>query len=531
MLVRKHHIITSYNKIRGWNPLGAILCLFLVFCVTFCSNPNEDLTQSDTHKSLFTAVPSTSSNIHFSNTIVENFENGTNLLDFDYVYNGSGVGICDLDNDGLEDLVFCGNQAPNRVYKNKGGLEFEDMTESSGLEKNKKWSTGVSFADINGDGLKDIYICQGGPFGSRDRSNLLFINQGNFKFKESAAEYGLDDKSISTQSSFFDYDKDGDLDCVVINESTLFALVSPYQLFDLLNKNPEQLWFSTTHLYENRDGKFHDVTKEAGMLFPTYGLGLIINDINEDGWPDIYVANDYYLPDNLWINKGDGTFVDEVKQRTKQISYYGMGVDMGDLNNDGHAELFVLDMASDDHIRSKTLMPSMDTKRFNSLVNDIGFPYQYMFNSLQLNNGDGTFSNIVQASNMSSTDWSWAALINDFDNDGFNDIYVTNGYRRYALDNDIRSEIRKVTATYGAKGIPSNIKKELNDKMPSEKLSNILFHNQGDLTFEKMKSESGLDIPSFSNGAAYGDLDLDGDLDLVVNNINDEAFLFSKSNS
>ena len=471
----------------------------------------------------FLKIDSETSSLFFNNKITPDLTSKSNLFDYDFFYNGAGVGIEDLNNDGLKDIFFCGNQVPNKLYINKGNLIFEDISELANVNTNKSWSNGVTFVDINNDGWMDIYISQGGPENKEKRKNLLYINQKDLTFKEEASNYGLDDMGISTQSAFFDYDKDGDLDCIVMNENDYYG-VDPSTFYSIL-KDKQILKNNSSHLYKNDNGKFIDVTAKAGLLRPSFGLGLCVSDINNDSWLDIYMANDYYVPDVLFINNKNGTFSDQIKTFTNQISFYGMGIDIADINNDNLKDIFILDMASSDHIRSKTLMASMNVPKFNLLINTLGLQYQYMYNSLQLNMGGNKFHNVSQLTGVSKTDWSWAGLIFDTDNDENEDIYVTNGYRKYASDNDVRTKIAKAKQQYRGK-VPLTVKEELYNSLPSEKLANILFKNNGDLHFDNVTSLSELNQPSFSNGAAYSDLDNDGDLDIVVNNMDDNAFLF-----
>lgn len=473
---------------------------------------------------VFEKVPVQQSGLAFENRIQENIETLENLFNFDYFYNGAGVGITDLNNDGLQDIFFCGNQVENRLYLNKGKLVFEDITEQAGVNTGKQWSNGVSFVDINGDGWMDIYVSQGGPHPRLQRKNLLFINQQDGTFEEAAETYGLADMGISTQSAFFDYDGDGDLDCIVMNENEYYG-ADPVQLQELIKRNPEAPYFNSSHLYRNDNGTFKDVSREAGIQRPIFGLGLGVSDINKDGWLDFYMASDYYLPDALFINQGDGTFEDRIEDYTQQISYYGMGLDIADINNDALQDIFVLDMASTDHYRSKTLMASMNVQRFEYLTQTAGYHYQYMYNSLQLNEGENHFSNIAQLTGTASTDWSWSVLMSDFDLDTDKDIYITNGYRRYALDNDLQQRVYEARQRYG-NNIPLTVKADLYQSMPSEKLPNLLFENGDSLHFEEAGARWGLGDLSFSNGAAMGDLDNDGDLDLIVNNMDDAAFLY-----
>ena len=312
--------------------------------------------------------------VNFSNNITPNLESSENLFDYDYFYNGSGVGIADINNDGLKDIIFTANQEENKLYLNKGNLKFEDITSSSNINsENKRWSSGVTFADINNDGWLDIYISQGGPNKANNRKNLLLINNQDLTFTDLATEYGLDDEGISTQSAFFDFDKDGDLDCVVMNENEFYGY-DPISFFEKY-KDKSVLMANSSHLYEQIDGKFTNITEKAGLLSPTFGLGLCISDINNDNWPDIYIANDYYVKDAMYINNQDGTFTNQIQASTKQISFYGMGVDIEDINNDNLSDIFVLDMASSDHVRSKTLMASMNTSNFDLITNKFSIPF------------------------------------------------------------------------------------------------------------------------------------------------------------
>ena len=507
-----------------------IVSILIIFSFNSCKkestiesiNTQKNSTQN-TISPNFLKIDSEQSGLNFNNKITHDLTSKANLFDYDFFYNGAGVGIEDVNNDGLKDIFFCGNQVPNKLYLNKGNLVFEDVSVTANINVNKNWSNGVTFVDINNDGWMDIYVSQGGPNNKEDRKNLLFINQKDLTFKEEASNYGLDDIGISTQSAFFDYDRDGDLDCIVMNENDFYG-VDPSTFYSIL-KDKQILKNNSSHLYKNSNGKFIDVTEEAGLLKPTFGLGLCVSDINNDNWLDIYIANDYYVPDVLYINNKNGTFTNQIKTATNQVSFYGMGLDIADINNDNLQDIFVLDMASSDHIRSKTLMASMNVPKYNLLINTLGLQHQYMYNSLQLNMGNNKFHNISQLTGMSKTDWSWAALIFDADNDENEDVYITNGYRKYGSDNDIRTKIARAKQQYRGK-VPLAVKEDLYNSLPSEKLANILYKNKGDLTFENVTSLSDLNEASFSNGAAYSDLDNDGDLDIVVNNMDDLAFLF-----
>lgn len=498
----------------------------MLVLIQACDKPSGNGGQEQ-KEALFRLVSAEQSGIDFQNTVQHDVSTMANLFDFDYFYNGAGVAIVDINNDGLQDIFFCGNQVPNRLYLNKGGLVFDDVSDVAGINKGKKWSNGVSIVDLNEDGWSDIYVSQGGPNPESDRKNLLYINQQDNTFEELAEEYGLADPGLSTQSAFFDYDKDGDLDCFVTNESTAYGL-DPVSFYRKMNEERELILKSSSHLYQNNDGVFTDVTAQAGMLRPSFGLGLSVSDINGDGWLDIYIANDYYIPDAMYINQGNGRFFDEIKLRASQVSFFGMGVDIADFNNDLYQDILVLDMASKDHYRSKTLMASMDVEQFDLLTDKLNFAHQYMFNSLQLNNTNHNFTNVSHQLGIAKTDWSWAGLVADFDNDGWKDIYVTNGYRRYALDNDFKNEVVKTKVMYRG-NVPMDAKRELYESMNSERISNVLYKNNGSLDFTDISKTSGIGVPSFSNGAAYGDLDNDGDLDLVVNNLDHEAFLFANN--
>ncbi|MFC4219264.1 VCBS repeat-containing protein [Flagellimonas marina] len=492
------------------------------------STKEKQLSKSDSEESkaepIFQKMEPQQSGIRFANTITHDVATLNNLFDYDYFYNGAGVGVEDLNNDGLLDVFFSGNQVNNTLYFNQGDLYFKDVSETANINTGKVWSNGVTFADVNADGWMDIYVSQGGPNTRDKRKNLLFINKQDGTFDEKAEQYGLADMGISTQSVFFDLDKDGDLDCLVMNENELYGM-DPITFNHYVNSDEETAYFNSSHLYRNDGGVFTDITKAAGLHKPIFGLGLAVSDINEDGWMDIYMASDYYLPDALYINNQDGTFTDQIKEATDQISFYGMGIDIADLDNDNLQDIFVLDMAANDHVRSKTLMASMNTKRFDYLVNKAGYHYQYMYNSLQKNMGRNTFSNISQLSGVANTDWSWSVLMNDFDLDGHKEIHVTNGYRRYALDNDLQMKVFEARQKYG-QNVPLEVKQQLYESMPSEKLPNIMYKRSSELIYDDVSKDWGLGDFSFSNGAASGDLDNDGDLDIIINNMDEAAFVY-----
>jgi len=504
----------------------AWICIILIMA---CESPSQSKKEVIQTGPLFSEVSASDSGIHFKNQLTENLSNGENILDFDFFFNGAGVATADFDNDGLDDLFFTANQSENRIYKNKGDLKFTDKSSTAGITQSKFWSNGVTCADVNNDGLMDIYVSQGGPYGPEKRANLLYINQGDFKFVESAKSYGLADDGISTQSAFFDFDKDGDLDCIVMNESPLIGL-DPVTFYSLIKTHSSSLLSaSSSQLYQNENGKFVNITEQAGLLLPSFGLGLCVSDINNDNWLDIYIANDYYIPDAVYINDQKGGFTNETKERLKHSSFFSMGLDIADINNDTYQDIYVLDMASEDHIKSKTLMASMDVENFALLTENFDFPYQYMFNALQLNNGKDEYDNIAHFAGTSKTDWSWACLIEDFDKDGSKDIFVTNGFRKYTRDNDFQNRVKALKEKYGELGVPLAEKETLYKTVPSEKLPNVFFQQSSPLHFENYGDRVGLNKPSFSNGAVHADLDNDGDLDLVINNIDETAFLYENN--
>ena len=438
------------------------------------------------------------------------------------------MALADIDQDGLIDIFFSANAGPFRLYLNKGNLRFEDITEKSGIRIPGKasWNTGVTIVDINHDGFPDFYACRSGKLKPENRANLLFINNGDNTFREAAHEYGLDDRGYSIQAAFFDYDKDGDLDMYLANHGTNF-----YGR-DEAKVQLKRDRFSGDKLYRNDNGRYRDVTTEAHILERgfSYGLGLGIGDLDQDGWDDIYVSNDFFEHDYLYWNQGDGTFREGIKSATRQISYFGMGNDLSDIDNDGLLDIIVVDMPAEGHYRKHTNLEGVSFEKFWKFVED-GYHYQYMYNSLNRNNGNGTFSNIVQMAGFPNTDWSWAPLAADFDNDGWKDIYITNGLRKDVLNLDFGSNIQaKFAGALGADGQLSDRQYlEMLASMPSQKINNYLLHNTGNWQFENKTVAWGLNIPSFSNGAAYGDLDNDGDLDLVVNNIDAAAFIFKNN--
>jgi len=500
----------------------SFLLFFGVMLLWHCA-PQEEASTSDT---LFELIDSEDSGVTFANTLDPDPKTERNNLSYPHYYNGAGVAVGDVNNDGKPDIFFVANEGENRLYLNQGDFKFEDVTSTANINPdNKNWSTGAVMADVNGDGWLDIYVCQGGYGLYKDRSdreNLLFINNQNGTFTEQAEDYGINDANESMSAAFFDYDKDGDLDLYVLNESE-YAMKVLRNVFDDL-EDPQNLRNASGRMFRNDDGKFIDVTEEAGMLHYGFGLGLAVADINDDGWPDVYVSNDYSVPDFMYINNGDGTFSDEVKMRTKNVPFFGMGCDIADFNNDGFLDIGSVDMAANDHIRDKTLMTSMDIEGFWYYVNTREYQYQYMFNALQLNNGNGTFSNIAGLAGVLRTEWSWAALFADYNNNGWKDYFISNGYRKYTRDNDFRRMMEKEREKYGGE-VPVDRREEIYDAIPEVKSTNIMYKNNKDLTFTDVSQDWGVGQPTYSNGAVYTDLDGDGDLDLVVNNIDEKAFL------
>ncbi|WP_018613433.1 VCBS repeat-containing protein [Segetibacter koreensis] len=474
---------------------------------------------------MFTKLDKDKTGIKFQNTL---FEDGPlNVANYIYFYNGSGVSIGDINNDGLQDILFTGNMVRNRLYLNKGNFEFEDITQKSGVAEKQGWCTGATMVDINGDGKLDIYICRSADINPRMRKNLLFINNGNLTFSEKAEEYGLADAGYSTQASFFDYDKDGDLDCFIINHSLQKYTAGIQDNADLRKEyNPD----FADKLYQNNNSHFIDVSRKAGIVSNvfTFGLGVSVSDINNDGWPDIYVSNDFNEHDYLFINNRNGTFTESISQCMDEVSLYSMGTDAADFDNDGLIDIATLDMAPEDNKIQKMHSGAENFDKFQNLFSK-GFYYQYSRNMLQKNNGDGTFSEIGQLAHVSNTDWSWSALFGDYDNDGYKDLLVTNGYVKDYTDMDfLKYSVDRVVRTMhhdSVDAIPEYIR-----KMPTLKIPNYILKNNGNETFTKTSTEWGLDEPGVSSGAAYADLDNDGDLDLVINNSNDYASIYKNNN-
>lgn len=513
-----------------FRPSYLSIIYFLIFTagVQSCGTKNRN--------SLFSRLDPSESGIHFSNDIHDT--DSTNSMINEFGYMGGGVGIGDFNNDGLKDIVFTANQVSSRLYINKGNNKFEDITERAGLTTNV-WATGVSIVDINNDGYDDIYICTYGKNLLRRSKNLLFINQHNLTFKEEAEEYGLADTSYSSQAVFFDYDKDGDLDMYLANYTFNNSNVSANYIVprDKSGKSP-----ANDKLYRNDGDSSHvghpvftDVSLQAGIKDDGYGLGVSVSDFNNDGWPDIYVANDFVSNDILWLNNKNGTFTNCIDKAMRHQSYSSMGVDAADLNNDGLSDVVTLDMLPEYNERKKVTYSSMNYERYQA-ERYRGYEPELMRNMLQLNNGNRYysavnspipfFSEIGQLAGVSATDWSWSVLLADFDMDGWKDIHITNGIGRDFINADFLEFSHEAFNTISDKKEQQKALKKKLASLNHVNLSNYLYINNHDYFFKDSSKESGIDEPSLSNGAAYADLDNDGDLDLVVNNIDKEAFVF-----
>ena len=465
---------------------------------------------------LFESLPSSKTGVTFKNMLKETPK--SNVLTYEYFFNGGGTAVGDINNDGLDDIYFTANMASNKLYLNRGDLKFDDITKSAGVTCNDGWKTGVTMADVNGDGFLDIYVCYSGKGDPAKRRNKLFINNGNLTFTDKAAEYGLDDPGYTTHASFFDFDRDGDLDMYLLNHNVV--VIREFQFAKAKElRDP----YAGDKLFRNDNGKFVDISENAGIKGNPlgFGLGITVADINKDGWLDMYVSNDYVEPDYLYINNQDGTFTDRMTDYMQHISYFSMGCDVSDINNDEWPDIFTVDMLPEENERQKLLYGPENYEHFSLMVLN-GFYFQNMRNMLHLNNGNGTYSEVGQFAGISKSDWSWAPLFADYDNDGFKDLFISNGYYRDYTNRDFL----KYKGDYYFQKAKAKEKADtfqLVSSMTSTPLHNYLYRNNGDLTFTDKSEEWGFKDLNFSNGAAYADLDNDGDLELIINNENATA--------
>lgn len=494
----------------------------IIFCVLTlyaCDGPGEQ-----PKAPLFEKVDASGSGVNFLNKL--EYDNKFNVFTYRNFYNGGGVAMGDVNNDGLLDIYFTGNRVSNKLYINKGDFQFEDATEAAGVGGSRAWSTGVSLADVDGDGWLDIYVCNSGDIDGDNKQNELFINNGDGTFTDKAVEFGLADRGFSTHAAFFDYDKDGDLDVYLLNNS--YQAIGSFNLMQ--NERPVRDSVGGDKFFRNDGNKFVDVSKEAGIYGSVigFGLGVTVGDVNDDDWQDIFISNDFFERDYLYINNQDGSFSEILENSMQTISAASMGADMADINNDARPDIFVTDMLPEPDARLKqvTTFESWDRHHFGF---QNGYHYQFSRNMLHVNNGNGTFSELGRLAGIEATDWSWGALFFDMDNDGLKDLFVANGIYKDITDLDYLNFIddpetkAKIKTDSGANYFA------LIDPIPVNPIPNYAYQNQGDLKFENKAADWGLGTPVHSNGAAYGDLDNDGDLDLVVSNLNATADIFKNN--
>lgn len=496
---------------------NARLYQLLIVCLLFACSAEESTT-------LFESIPADESGVGFSNPNTETETD--NIFTFEYFYNGAGVTAGDVNHDGLPDLYFSSNQGDNKLYLNKGDFQFEDVTDQAGVAATAGWKTGVSMIDLNQDGWLDLYVCRTKSANPELRKNLLYINNGNLTFTERSADFGLDDDSFSTQALFFDVDRDADLDVFMLNHSSI-AKSNAYKIEHAKREaSASDTRYVSNRLLLNQNGKFEDASRAYGIeqTPSNFGLGAAVADINNDGWPDLYTSCDYTGSDKLYINKQGKKFVDATDSLLSHISLFSMGLDIADINNDGLLDILTLDMLPPDNARQKKLFVPDRYEVFQNMVSS-GLHYQYMRNMLHLNNGDGTFSEVGQLAGLSATDWSWAPLMADFDNDGRLDVFITNSFKRDFTDNDfIRYRANEQLRNQRTKR--PTLFSTLVQKMPAHQFKNFAFHNLGDLQFSNRTTAWGFDQVTSSTGGTYADLDADGDLDIILNNLNGPAALY-----